>query len=182
MTKEKLDILWNSVYDTYYDVYYEEIFSNFIIQRLERIDFICRLLIAITTSGSAIAGWSVWEKPGYKEIWVFICAFSAVSMIFYSSLNISRRLKEQFEINKVFSRLRIDFETFRYKVVLEDKSYIDLNKRFFELREEYAKHTELLQRQFLIDNGLKNKVKNEINIRLIESGVIEDINVDEEDD
>ncbi len=62
--------VWSSAWNAYYDAYYYEIMISSLGQRWELLDTISKVLIALTASGSAIAGWELWGKDGYKVIWL----------------------------------------------------------------------------------------------------------------
>ncbi len=65
------DIIWDKVFEVFYDSYYYEMLSNKLISKWLAIDEITKVLVAITTSGSAIAGWALWNKEGFQYIWIF---------------------------------------------------------------------------------------------------------------
>ncbi|WP_367302903.1 hypothetical protein [Vibrio cholerae] len=62
--------VWSSAWNAYYDAYYYEIMISSLGQRWELLDTISKVLIALTASDSAIAGWELWGKDGYKVIWL----------------------------------------------------------------------------------------------------------------
>jgi len=181
MSRDKLELLWDAIYDTFYDTYYEEVLSDSVISSLELFDKFCKIFIAVTTSGSTIAGFTIWSKPGWQVPWIMLCGITAFAAILHNSFDISNKLKEQNQINKIFTRLRVDFETFRYKLDfigtdVSDEVMNQFKEEFFILRERFAKNTELLQREVFITNRLKNKAQNDLDKKLAEFDLIEENN------
>lgn len=63
--------LKKAIWETFYKAMYYEILFDEISKRWQAFDFITRLLVALTASGSAIAGWALWNNDDFKYIWVF---------------------------------------------------------------------------------------------------------------
>ncbi|MBM3156539.1 MAG: hypothetical protein FJ004_04555 [Chloroflexi bacterium] len=94
MTEDPRDTLWNDAFYTYYDAYFEELLSDTLVQRWTRIDFIVKILVALTASGSAVAGWTLWEKPELKVVWGAISLIAAIASIFHTTALVDNFIKE----------------------------------------------------------------------------------------
>ena len=54
---------WRPSYDTYYDAYYQEMAYIAVSDDLQGVEMITKALVAVTATGSAIAGLSLWSDP-----------------------------------------------------------------------------------------------------------------------
>ena len=59
------DALWNESFRIFYDSFYEQLLAEKLLRKWYWTDLWSRLLVAITTSGSAIAVWAVWTFDGF---------------------------------------------------------------------------------------------------------------------
>lgn len=139
MWHDPRDELWNGVFDTYYDAYYNEVLADKLISRWQYFDEITKVLVALTASGSAIAGWTLWSKPGFEFVWVLMAGAAAVLSIIHAALSVADRLKDAGEVRRAFACLRIDIETFRYRMRIDPEFGIDeFTKEFEEYRRRYS--------------------------------------------
>ena len=87
------DELWNATWETFYDASYYEVLFGKLSQNWQIFDFITRLLIALTASGSAVAGWALWNESNYKEYWVITAAIASILSIVHALLNTTDKVK-----------------------------------------------------------------------------------------
>ena len=111
MAHDPRDELWNAIFETYYDALYNEILADKLIARWQIVDEFTKVIVALTASGSAIAGWSLWAQPGYQGLWECLAARAAVLSIVHASLSVAERLKDAGEIRRAFAGLRIDLDS-----------------------------------------------------------------------
>ena len=116
---DPLDRLWKETYALYYDAHYYEIESELIVQRWQRIDDVVRVVVAVTASSSAVAGWSLWSDPAGKTVWACIAGLSALVAIVHAALGVPARLKEWGEIHRLFLVLRNDIQTLRQQMRIQ---------------------------------------------------------------
>jgi len=95
MATDARDELWTATFDTYYDAYYEELLAAALVRRWQRVDAFTKVLVALTASGSAVAGWTLWSQPGFKTSWTFIAGIAALLSILHSTLNVADRVKAE---------------------------------------------------------------------------------------
>ena len=56
MAIDPRDQIWNATFETYYNSYYQELLSDVLLVRWQRVDDFAKLLVAIFAGTSAIAG------------------------------------------------------------------------------------------------------------------------------
>lgn len=161
------DKLWELSFNIFYDAYFEEIVADQVQRRWEILDEITKVLVALTASGSAVSGWALWNQPGFRSIWVTIAAIGALLAIIHASLRVPERVKDWGSNEAAFTGLRIDLETFRYRMELDPEfSVEEFTKDFVQFRQRFG---DLLQRRksdVLLTNRLKDNAQTEVNARL----------------
>lgn len=172
---DSIQSLWNASFDTYFDCMFEEWIAGSMIGRLSTIDDITKVLVAITASGSAIAGWAVWDHPRAKIFWAICAGVAALLSVVHSSLGISTRIKSHAEDERRFASLRADLETFRYRMQFEQTlDVVQLEKDFLALRQRFSENAQALTNDSFRTKGLENKTHYQVENRLkneIESNV-----------
>lgn len=164
---DKRDNIWNAVFATYYDVYYEELLLEKLLSKWQLIDVLARTLISITASGSAIAGWALWERDEFKTYWAFLAGFSAILSILHTVFNVPELLKRHNQSLGGFSQLRLSFETLRYRMEIDSNFDIDkVSSDFEQLREEYSRCYRSRQKDLLNTNALTHRVQDQLNEKL----------------
>ena len=78
------------------------------------VDEVTRVLVALTASSSAVAGWLVWTEKGWKHAWMFFAGTASVLSILHVALKVSDRVKDWSDTKGHFVRLRTELETFIY--------------------------------------------------------------------
>lgn len=161
------DRLWESTFETYYDACYDEIFTSKHLKRWVTFDTVSRLLVALTSSGSAIAGWALWSLAGYKPIWAFVAGCSAVLAIAHSLLETSKRIEEISENKQSFVLLRNDLETFRQQMsIFPTFPLSDFNSDFLKFRERLKVTQSRFRDDLLSSEKLANESQEELDLRL----------------
>jgi len=157
------DMIWDKIFEVFYDSYYYELLSNKIIGIWITIDEITKVLVAITTSSSAIAGWALWNKEGWQYIWLFLAGLGALLSIIHATLNVTQRIKEWTENKRNFSSLRIECETNRGEMAMNGNFDTELHKQFY--RDKMKLYGELysnLPNDILVTKKLRIKNQNEL--------------------
>ena len=152
--------IWEYIIEAFYDTFYEELMSEELSGRYETIDTVTSFMVAVTASGSAIAGWSLWNQPNWKPIWAIIAGIVFVLSISHGILGVTSRVKEQEELRREFLQLRLDFEKFRQAVELD---HIDeVYPKYVKLQDRYITCKKRAKKDNLIGIGLFNKVNKSI--------------------
>jgi hypothetical protein len=168
------DELWEVTFRTYYDSYYHEILSGILINRWQKVDEITRVLVAVTASGSAVAGWALWQQNTFKVLWAGIAGVGAFLAITHAALGVPARLKDWGECKRHFAMLRIDFETYRSRMVLDPDFDLQLFKDdFLDLQKRYSEGVQHLPDDIMTSPRTEKKAQSNLNRRLedqIETG------------
>jgi CHAD domain-containing protein len=161
------DRLWESVYETHYYSSYHELSSEYLFARWQFLDELNKVIVAITASGSAIAGWALWSDPEYKNIWVFLAGLAALVSIVHSALGVPNKLREHSNTKRLFSSLRIDLETLRYQMeIFTDFDIREYNEEFLKLRKKYQEGVDGLPDDLLFTKCLAKKIQSSLNERI----------------
>lgn len=167
MANDPRDTLWEVSFDTFYETYFEEILSELLIRRWTFIDYSVRVLIAITASGSAVAGWTLWENPKFKIIWVIISGVAALFGIIHSTLAVPNTLKEHINSKKEFSILRQEFENFRNDLNLDSNFNVrEKNREYKQLKLKYTNLCNQLPHDILLTNKLSHRAQDLLDERI----------------
>lgn len=167
MSFDPRDELWNAAYNTYYDAFYEEIAAEKLINKWQMADEISKVIVAITASGSAMSGWALWNEPQFKYIWAIIAGIGAILALLHSTLGVSGRLKNWGDVKRWFATLRIDLETFRYRMSVNPDFAIDeFQKDFIEHRRRYNEGIQTKTNDILWSIKLEEKTQAELNKRV----------------
>jgi hypothetical protein len=161
------DRLWEATFETYYDSYLQELCSVRLLERWEKFDDATKVLVALTASGSAIAGWALWNEPGFKYIWGILAGFAAVMSIVHAALKVPERLARHFDSKSEFSALRIALETFRHQMQIFPRfSVEDYNKQYLEYRERYQILVSKLRSDFLSTPAMVKAAQIDLNSKV----------------
>lgn len=113
MTTDLRDALWNRAYYLWYDATYNAELATRMVDRLKLVDDVTKVLVAVTATGSAVAGWNLWSRSGFDYGWAILAGAGALLAIVHGSLGISARLKDWLEMKKDFLGLRVAVSTLR---------------------------------------------------------------------
>jgi hypothetical protein len=164
---DPLDQLWKETYALYYDAHYYEIESELIVQKWQRIDDIVRVVVAVTASSSAVAGWSLWSDPAGKTIWACIAGSSALVAIVHAALGVPARLKEWGEIHRLFLVLRNDIQTLRQQMRIQTGgSTRAIQAAFDAARTRFTEGESKIKSDLLRTNRLRNAAQRLLDERI----------------
>lgn len=161
------DLIWGSAFEIYYKIYYEEILFDKLIKRMQRIDAGARYLIALTASGSAVAGWSMWQNDQLRIVWLIISGITALIAIAHSTQSIPKQLKEYVEARRSFVTLRHEAEDFRNDMNLDPA--FDVNRANVELKKLRQRYVDLVnncEKDIYCTDKLENRVQDILNSRI----------------
>jgi len=167
MKVDPRDRLWKASFETFYDSFFEEMVADSLINRWQLLDEVTKISVALTATGSAVSGWALWNKPHLKTVWAILAGIGAVLAIFHTTLGVPRRLKDWSEIKQYFASLRIDLETFRYRMEIDPEFPLDkFSQEFVEYRKQYKEGANLLKNDILLTKRLQIKFQDRLNERL----------------
>lgn len=172
MIQENIKDYLQPVFNTLYEAYYQELASESLIERWERIDLITAFLVAATTSGSAIAGWALWNTPTFKYVWAIIAAIASVASIAHGVIKVPTRVKEQEELRRIFAELRVDLETFWQQLRIGNIDNNTVRDKYEKLRERLSQCIGRTHPDIAYTIGFRKKIQDHLNKKLNDKGYI----------
>jgi hypothetical protein len=164
---EMRDRLWNEVWNLEYDSVYAHEVARFMVRRWMMLDLWSRLLAALFTSGSAIAGWTLWTATGMgKNSWMLLAGSAAVVAIVDGVLGSRQQIKRYSDLSGSFARLMHSLRAILADMRI-DPSF-DLNSirpRHEELRSRYAELLETYPEDLFFSNKNATAIQQRINQR-----------------
>jgi uncharacterized membrane-anchored protein YhcB (DUF1043 family) len=152
------------VYDDFYDAYFQELASGTLARRWEGMDTIITFLVAVTASGSAVAGWALWTTPGFKEVWIAIAGVASLASIAHGVLRIPTRVKEQEELRRQLSELRHKLETFWQQLKIGNVD--DVSGKFDRLKQEFSEIISRTHQDLLFSDKLRHRIQDDLDNEL----------------
>jgi hypothetical protein len=107
-----IDLYWDPAYRVLYDTWMQELISEELMNFWGRFNTFSSILVAITATGSAIAGWTLFNSTVGKVIWGILSGIAALFSIVDSTLGVPGRVKEQSDQRSMFLALRVRIEYF----------------------------------------------------------------------
>ena len=161
------DELWNVAWETFYDAYYYEILFDDISKKWQTFDFATRLLVALTASGSAVAGWALWSDENYKIGWVVFAGLASVISIIHAALNTNEKLKRYAKLSSDISNVKMEYETFQHELTIYPDFDVDKYfKKHQKLRGSYQKALEAYAPDFMSSVKIQNVAQTKLNHKL----------------
>lgn len=167
MAVDVRDQIWKVAYLTWYDSAYNLELASRMVDRLKAIDDITKTLVALTASGSAVAGWQVWKNGGFDAAWALLAGLAAVLSICHGSLSISGRLKEWLETKRDFTSIEVDLKSFRYSMEIDPN--FDVPKfqgKLDEFRTRFGEAVSRIPSDFFATSRLKLRCQVNLNARI----------------
>ena len=167
MPVDPRDELWHAVYHTYYECYWREFVSDKMISGWEVVDVITKALVAVTASGSAVAGWQLWSQAGLQEVWAGLAGFAAIVAIVHAALGVPRRLADWGEVKRIFAGLRVDLETLRHRMRINPGFPVeDFTQEYVRYRQGYKDGIQLIKNDILLTRRVRQKSQADVNRHL----------------
>jgi hypothetical protein len=163
-----LNPLWDRSWDVLYKAHFYELTAEHVVSRWEKIDITVIFLMTATASGSAVAGWSLWNNPDWRIVWLAIAGLASVISIGHGAVAVPRRIKEQEKIRRTFSWVRVNLETLRRNLDgdTESKEAKQALERFHELEKEFDRAVADSPKDIALTVKLRNRVQDELDLRL----------------
>jgi hypothetical protein len=137
---ENKESLRQCALETYRQAYLNELEAAVLIGRWQAVDEITKVLAALTSSGSAVAGWLLWKQDeSWKRSWAVMAGAASVLSIAHVALKVSDRVKDWSDTKGHFVRLRTELETFLYQMKVNPAFPLDaFVSRFEALRTRFG--------------------------------------------
>lgn len=147
---ENKESLRQSALQTYRDAYSNEVEAAILIGRWQKVDEVTKVLAALTSSSSAVAGWLVWKDDKAKNAWGILAGTASVLSIVHVALKVSDRVKDWSDTKGHFVRLRTELETFLYQMKVNPAFDLDeFMNRFAGLRTRFGEGVDRKKVDFL---------------------------------
>ena len=158
MSLDPRDEIWNESHNLYYDVYYAEVVEQKLEARWSTFDYVSRILVAATASGSTIAGFAFWKDPQLAWLWPLLSGISAVLAILSEKLGVADKLREHSQSGNALCSLRTLIEKFNFKMRIDPGFSIeDFTIEFFEMKERYSSEMNKIKYDIFLTVSLEKK-------------------------
>jgi hypothetical protein len=161
------DNIWAATWNTWYDSAYNAMVADRVADRWKMFDDTTKVVVALTSTGSAVAGWSLWHDPSGRAWWAILAGFGVLISIVHTSLNVGGRLKDWIEVKKALAMLEIDLQTFQDRMGFDPRFPIpDFTKEFSEYRKRYGEAAQGIPGGNRFTRRLKLEVQSELDKRI----------------
>jgi hypothetical protein len=171
LSQSAKDAYWKPSFKALCDAYYQELLSSALVKRWQDIDVVTGFLVALTASGSTIAGLTLWSKPEFVGIWGTIAVVAAIASICRSVLDVTSRVKQQTDLHHTFLKLRVQIENFRTELGI-DMSLDDAKKEFEAVLNDYRDSMARTDPDIAATSGLQRNVQKQVTDSLKSEGLI----------
>jgi hypothetical protein len=164
---------WEETFRYYSLAYYYELLASALTRRWDRWGSGMGFVIALTSSGSAISGWAVWNQNiAGSIVWAVLVGIAAVLSIVQSQLNIRSHIKAQRRLRKRFSGIRNALQITLFDIVAgHDLAGID--KQLRTQRTRYFALAASIDPDFAETSALRERVRADRDVVLNELGFFE---------
>lgn len=167
MAVDPRDEIWNAAYLTHYECYYAEILEDALIGRWSHLDYTSKIISAVTSGSSALAGLALWKHTNYSWMWPVLTSISALLVIFSRQLSVAEKLRDHPNSRVAFSSLRIELESFRFKMRINPDFPVEVfQKELLSFRKRYAEEIKRVKYDVLATERLRVRCQEELNRRI----------------
>lgn len=158
------DEIWSASFNILYDSLYQEIVADRLVKKWQQIDALTRVLVALTASSSAVAGWALWTKPEVKPLWIVVSGFAAVLSIIHATLGVPDRIKQFTEDEGRFLSLRTQVEALRYKMRINAQFDVEsFTSDLLKYLERFAEYGKQVRNDLLRTQRLEEASQSQVN-------------------
>ncbi|WP_034298008.1 hypothetical protein [Herbaspirillum sp. RV1423] len=159
--------IWNAAFETKYDAYFSELVEETLMKNWLKLDHASRVLAGLTATGSAITGWALWKDPSLTWLWPILTGISAALSILTECLGVKGKLRESSNSMRAFSSLRIELETFAYRMKIDPQfSVTSFQKELLAFRDRYTQECKRTKDDILRTNSMQVKCQKNLDQRL----------------
>jgi hypothetical protein len=157
--------LFDECWKAYYDAYYSHLLADLIAGRWQTLDQISKLLVALFSTSSAVAGWSIWTaNVGGKWTWAVCAGVATVLSIVQTSLGVSDRLKTMLESRARMLRIKLQFETMFSGMRLDPAfDVVKVKEKFETLQQEYNEAAAQMPKDWIYTKRDADEVQQTLN-------------------
>jgi hypothetical protein len=163
------DKLWTAAYRRWYESYFNEIVANRLVSRWQAFSDPSKVIIAVTASSSVIAGWTLWNQPGYRIFWIILAGIGAILSVINSSLTIPERIKDWLSTRSEFSHVRVETEVLMNRMKLHPDFNISEMEKALETQDRrFGEAVDRIRNDFLHTAELDSVCKSELDKTVLE--------------
>jgi len=158
------DQLWQRLFDIKYQAYFEEMCIERSLTWWKRVDIGAKILHGATTSGSAVAGWSLWNDPEYKTVWAIVAGGTALLSLTNIAVNVSEKLKEDTVTYTEFRSIRIHCDRLQhYMQIGAYERLSDYLRDFVDIWKEFEASNTRKKPDFFLTEKAKITIQTRLN-------------------
>lgn len=180
MTYDPRDEAWNAVWRSHYDIFFQEMLAERLTSKWSRTDGIAKILIAVGSSSSAIAGWALWQDASMRITWASLAGLSALFAIVQRSLDMTSRTADWETTRGQLVLLRIENESLLVRLTTDPDFDVPTTLSKLEgIRARYATTATERAVDFLNTRRLRREVQDDLDRALQKYYESEDLNGDQ---
>lgn len=167
MNHDPRDELWGEAWRLYYQVYFEEICVEQVVRRWSTLDELSRVFVALTASGSAVAGWALWNQPYFRTMWTILAGVGAFSAILHTQFAVPTRLRDLCPLTNYFAVLRVELEGLRGRMAVNPTFPVtEFQGKLDRYRTRYAQGIGRIKQDTMRTKRLERRAQDALNTRL----------------
>lgn len=175
MTGEELALVESQVKRTgrlMYNAYMQEAISDALLDFWSRFDAISSVLIAVTATGSTVAGWAVWQTQRGVVLWAILSGVASVLSVLSGTLQIPGRVKSQNELSAAFRDVGTRAEAL-YDVI-RSLTAKQIENQLAIVEKEYRDILKRTSRDIVMTRAWRTRLQLALNERMKERGYVQD--------
>jgi hypothetical protein len=152
----------NDAFLTWFNSKYQEGICSELFEKWQRSDTFVQVGIALTASGSAIAGWQLWENPKMKAVWTLLSGFISLLAICHKAFGVTNKVKDWSESSKTYRIIKNQLEVLKFEIntSYDEKNADKILKKLSGIKSTYAEEdSNVPSKDFWLTRSLENRVE-----------------------
>jgi hypothetical protein len=164
MKIDSRDAIWNAAHDLLYRVRYAELLKAALLTRWVWLDGITKIVVAISSSGAALAGLVFWKNTDYTFLWPMFTSASALLAIISKQLNVAETLKTYATSAAELTNLSIDIGSLILRMKIHtDFPIEEFEEQLLNFRGKYGAEASKFLHDFLLTRSLRVRTQEALN-------------------
>ena len=164
MTADPRDALWNEAQDLLYRATYAGELKTALLARWVWLDSVSRVVVAIASAGSALAGLVFWKNSDYTFLWPMFTSASALLAIVSKQLAVAEKVQAHATSAVSLSTLTIDIGSLIVRMKVNANFPVaDFEKKLLGLRGKYGMEVSKFPYDLLLTQKLRVKTQAAVN-------------------
>lgn len=167
MVTDPRDAIWAEAYQMHYQVHYALEIEHQLLARWVKLDSTTRIMLAIASAGSALAGLIFWNNASYTILWPLLTSASTLFAIVSKQLNVIERVKQHTASASGMKTLKIDIETLMVRMRINTRFPIVLfERRLLALRERFRAELQNTDFDLLLTRGIRQAAQSTVDAEI----------------